>query len=165
MGIVHTCKNIDSNDAKKTEHVSIYKRVSEILDWNPYSLPGPVMAYKNELRDAIVLERNVDVEFCDLTKDEEREAYWDFQAKLQTLELFIRDGAIFGCPHLHNIADWIDKDKNLFKDMISNGFFLYEIELNDAEHYVFKNQVVFKRENIVKKKVLHAHKIMKEFFV
>lgn len=79
---------------------------------------------------------------------------------------FITSGGIFGCHSLKQLAGWILKKKELLNDLLKCGYFLYEIEIDESKQfYHLDHQVVFKRENITRSKVLHANTLLKEFLI
>lgn len=139
-----------------TEYEALQELISRTLmdhyDVYPDDLKSPKVEFIEILNSQ---DKNIDTnDWLQLSKNNEYQNFINY----------IHSGGIFGCSDLEKTSKWILNDSNLLDNMLKCGYFLYEIELKeDSNIYKLNTQVVFKRHNIVKTKVLHAKTILKEF--
>lgn len=124
--------------------------------------------YPDDLRDpkvgfaSMISKRNGDkhydvIDFVMLKDPSLAREYQDFID-------YIYSNGIFGCTNLERLSKWILNDEKLLDNMLKCGYFLYEFELKENSNiYELETQVVFKRQHVIKQKVLHAKTILKEF--
>lgn len=134
---------------QNTEHIKLIALQEEItnelmahFDRFPQDLPDPYNEYKKTFNKDLVNSFDECFEFLE----------------------FVQTDAIFACPSIEKSSNWILNNEKLLDKMIKCGYFLYELELDtNQKFYNLPSQVIFKKENIIKRKVIHAKTILKEF--
>lgn len=134
---------------QNTEHIKLIALQEEIadelmahFDKFPQDLPDPYNEYKKTFKKDLVDSFDDCFEFLE----------------------FVQTNAMFACPSIEKSSNWILNNEKLLDKMLKCGYFLYEIELDtNQKFYNLPSQVIFKEENIIKRKVIHAKTILKEF--
>ena len=148
--------DLNCTEYEDLQHV-IRRRLMDHFEYYPDDLRDPKVEFA-EMISKRNGYKNYDVIDFLMKKDQHlAREYQDFID-------YIYSNGIFGCSDLNRASKWILNDEELLDNMLKCGYFLYEFELKEnSKIYELETQIVFKRQHIIKKKVLHAKTVLKEF--